>query len=236
MNEKNFKYPIRINRYLAIKGHATRRDADGLIVAGKIKINGKTAKLGDKVHEGDSVEIVNETKKNYIYLAFNKPVGVVTHSPQEGEKSIADILKIKEKVFPLGRLDKESYGLIILTNDGRATDRLLAPEYYHEKEYLVKVSKPLSPDFIRRMQKGVYIESYKTKPAILKTTGDKSFRLTLTEGKKHQIRRMCTALGYEVVELKRVRIMNIELKDLAPGKAREIKGKELIIFLKSLGL
>jgi 23S rRNA pseudouridine2604 synthase len=237
MNE-NIDYPIRINRYLALKGIAARREADELIKAGKVKINGKRARLGDQVHAGDDVTAVARPAKDLIYIAYNKPKEIVTHTPQRGERSIADELqsKFKEKLFPLGRLDKNSEGLIILTNDGRITDRLLNPEYGHEKEYLVKVNKPMNGDFSRRIQKGVFIEGYRTKEAIFEPTGEKSFRLIITEGKKHQIRRMCTALGYEVVALRRVRIMNIKLGYLPAGKFRKLEGKELDTFLKNLGI
>ncbi len=237
MVEDTFEYPIRINRYLALKGIAARREADELIKAGKVKINGRRARLGDQVHAGDDVTAVARPAKELIYIAYNKPKEIVTHTPQRGERSIADELqsKFKDKLFPLGRLDKNSEGLIILTNDGRITDRLLNPEYGHEKEYLVKVNKSLNGDFVRRIQKGLFIEGYKTKPAILIKEGERTFRLILTEGKKHQIRRMCTALGYEVVSLKRMRIMNIKLGYLPAGKFRKLEGKELDTFLKNLG-
>lgn len=232
------EYPVRINRYLALKGIAARREADELIKAGKVKINGRKARLGDQVRAGDEVQAVARPSKELIYIAYNKPKEIVTHTPQEGERSIGDEInsKFKEKLFPLGRLDKNSEGLIILTNDGRITDRLLNPDYGHEKEYLVKVNKPVNGEFVRHIQKGVYIEGYKTKEAILLPEGVKNFRLILTEGKKHQIRRMCTALGYEVISLKRLRIMNIKLGSLGAGKFKELEGKELEIFLKNLGI
>ena len=243
---EEINYPVRINRYLALKGIAARREADELIRAGKVKINGRRARLGDQVHVGDEVAAVARPAKDLIYIAYNKPKEIVTHTPQRGERSIADEIqsKFKEKLFPLGRLDKNSEGLIILTNDGRITDRLLNPEYGHEKEYLVKVNKSLNGDFVRRIQKGVYIDGstglttggYKTKPAILIKEGERNFRLILTEGKKHQIRRMCTALGYEVVSLKRMRIMNIKLGYLPAGKFKKLEGKELDTFLKNLGI
>lgn len=243
---ERIEYPIRINRYLALKGVAARREADALIRAGKVKINGRKARLGDQVHAGDEVRAEARPAEDLKYVAYNKPKGIVTHTPQEGERSISDEIgrKFKEKLFPLGRLDKESDGLIILTNDGRITGRLLDPEYGHEKEYIVRVNKSLDGDFIRRMKKGVFIGGsagsapggYKTKPAILEPTGERSFRLILTEGKKHQIRRMCTALGYEVVSLRRVRIMNVKLGYLPAGGFRILGGRELALFLKNLGV
>ena len=237
MEDKKIEYPIRINRYLALKGYFTRRGADELIFQKRVKINGAIAKLGDKVKEGDKVDVsASGPRKTFVYYAYYKPEGIVTHTPQEGERSIAQAFKSNETLFPLGRLDKNSEGLIILTNDGRVTDRLLNPEYGHEKEYLVKVNKPIDREFVRRMTKGVPIEGYKTKPAHFDQMGDKNFRLIITEGKKHQIRRMCTALGYEVIWLKRVRIMNVTLGNLRAGEGRQLKGKELEIFLKNLGL
>jgi len=236
MEDKKIEYPIRINRYLALKGYFTRRGADELITQKRVKINGRVAKLGDKVHAGDVVDMEKGSKKNYVYFAYYKPEGIVTHTPQEGERSIAQVFKYKENLFPLGRLDKNSEGLIILTNDGRITDRLLNPDYGHEKEYLVKVNKNIDREFVRRMTKGVPIEGYKTKPADFHQMGEKNFRLIIIEGKKHQIRRMCAALGYEVIWLKRVRIMNVTLGNLRAGEGRELKGKELEIFLKNLGL
>ncbi|MDO8601597.1 MAG: pseudouridine synthase [bacterium] len=237
------KYPMRINKYMAAQKIASRREADRLIEAGSILLNGRKAVLGDKVKKGDKVELAQEafkaTQASRVYLAFNKPTGVVTHSPQEGEQAIEDILKYtKTKIFPLGRLDKESHGLILLTNDGRVTERLLSPELNHEKEYVVKVNKPLTEGTLSRLGRGIRLEDGEiTKPAeVLSEPFIKTIRLVITEGKRHQIRRMLAALGYDVVDLRRVRIMNIELGDLALGAHREIKGAELKEFLKSLGL
>lgn len=222
---------------------ASRREADRLIEAGKVMLNGKKAQLGDKVKKGDKVELAQEAFKaaqaSRVYIAFNKPVGIVTHSPQEGEKAIADVLQYKKTpVYPLGRLDKESHGLILLTNDGRVTERLLSPEYDHEKEYVVKVNKELTEGVLSRIARGIRLEDGElTKPAeVLSEPFIKTLRLVITEGKRHQIRRMLAALGYDVLDLRRVRIMNIELGDLAVGAHREIKGAELKEFLKALGL
>lgn len=230
------EFPMRLNRYLAIRGFSTRRGADQLIEDGKVRVNGRPAKIGQKIKASDKVELEGFNPAKPIYIAYSKPKGIVTHTPQEGETSISDVLKFKERLFPLGRLDKNSEGLIILTNDGRATDRLLNPEHEHEKEYLVKVNKPIDGNLRRLMEKGVYIEGYRTKPAKFEQTSEKAFHLTLVEGKKHQIRRMVTAIGFEVMSLKRLRIMNVKLGNLHSGKHREIKGKELVIFLENLGL
>ena len=229
---------MRINKYLALKNIASRREADLFINDKKVLINGKIALLGDKVNENDKVEIKGENK-NYVYFAFNKSKGVLTHSGDDLNRDIntyLNKLNIKEKVYPLGRLDKDSFGLIILTNDGRITDKLLNPKFAHEKEYIVKTKYKLRSNFKEKIEQGVNIEGYKTKPAKVKIIDDNTFSIILTEGKKHQIRRMVVALFNEVESLKRIRIMNIKLEKLKPNTLREIKGKELEIFLKSLNI
>lgn len=229
-------FPIRINKYLADKKIASRREADLLIKDGKILINGKKAELGAMVQEIDKVEVEGDLKK-LVYLAFNKPIGIITHSPQGGEVSIAEILKFNQKVFPLGRLDKDSHGLIVLTNDGRMTDKLLNPIFEHEKEYEVTVAQSVTENFIKQMENGVKLDGgYTTQKCVVKKLNNHIFSIILTEGKKRQIRRMCTALGCEVVDLKRVRIMNIELGNLKEGHYRIISGAEREEFLAELGL
>src|SRR3990167_2515584 len=198
---------MRINKYLASKRYCTRREADEIIEKGKVLINGKRAVLGDKVSERDVVEVKFRQKK-YRYFAYNKPRGIITHSTQGDEEDIAMKIPL-EGVFPVGRLDKDSYGLIILTDDGRITDKLLNPEYVHEKEYIVTTKEELKANFKTKMEKGVDIEGYMTKPCTVEVLGATRFAIVLTEGKKHQIRRMCAALGYVVSTLERVRIMNI---------------------------
>ncbi len=234
---EKINYPIRINRYLFLKGHCSRREADRLIEKGQIKINGEKAVLGQKVSETDEVEIGKKLQKianERVYLAFNKPVDIVTHNPVMGQKGIENILKYEKKVFPLGRLDKASHGLILLTNDGRITNALLSPENTHEKEYKVKVNNRINKHFIKAMESRVDIGGYITKPTKIKKTEPRTFHITLTEGKKHQIRRMCSALKYEVEDLQRIRVMNIELGNLKTGQYRELKGGELKKFLKEL--
>lgn len=230
-------YPMRINKYLALQGHSTRRGADELIKEHRVMINGTLAVLGDKVEEDDEVEVKQSKKKlaAYKYLAFNKPKEVITHSPQKGEKDIASIIPFKD-VFPVGRLDKDSHGLIILSNDGRITDRLLNPKHSHEKEYVVRTLHKLRNNFKEKMEAGVKIEDSVTKPCKIRVVNENIFEITLTEGKKHQIKRMCVALFNEVTDLKRIRIMNIQLGNLGSGQYREITGEELQTFLKSLGL
>ena len=236
-------YPMRINKYLAHQGLATRRAADELVAKGQVLINKKVAVLGDKVQEGDTVELVGKmTPKKFVYYAYNKPVGVITHSPQLGEKDIKTSITKKNvksdmsDVFPIGRLDKDSSGLIILTNDGRVTDRLLNPDYDHDKEYRVRTLEPLRESFRKTMEGGVNIEGYLTAPCKVRKTGPQSFNITLTEGKKHQIRRMVAALHNQVTELERVRILNIRLEDLKPNATRPITGDELATFLAEIGM
>ena len=231
---------MRINKYLAHTGVASRREADVLIGGGKVLINGKKAETGQQVNEGDDVEVVGKTKPK-TYLAYYKGRGIITHSPGEGEVDIIGRLARDfgiNHVAPVGRLDKDSEGLIILSNDGRITGPLLDPEADHEKEYDVLVDKPISGMFKRVMAAGVDIEGYRTKPAMVEGNekNDKRFKIILTEGKKHQIRRMCAALGYQVQSLKRIRIMNIELGKLKPNQYRKISGPELDTFLNNLGL
>ncbi len=230
-------YPMRINKYLAHKGMTTRVGADLLIKAGKVTINGRLAVLGDKVLETDTVLVKEKNLyKNLVYLAYNKPVGVVSTNPMPGEKSILESTSLPKTVFPVGRLDKDSHGLILLTNDGRVTDRLLNPKYKHEKEYVVEVDQKYSPGFMRHMREGVEIGDYTTAPAEVTRVDDTKFRITLHEGKNRQIRRMTEKLGYHVTDLGRVRIQNIVLGKLNRGSFREIVEQEKEEFLKSIGL
>ncbi|MCE9644087.1 rRNA pseudouridine synthase [Candidatus Parcubacteria bacterium] len=229
-------FPMRINKYLAHKGYATRTGADALIEAKKVYLNGELAVLGAKVEEDDLVEVRDNKKpKEHIYLAYHKPVGIITHSPQKGEKDIRSSIPLSS-VFPVGRLDKDSSGLLILTNDGRITDRLLNPEYEHDKEYVVTVRKTLANNWKTRMERGVFIEDYTTKECKVEIVDERTFKIILTEGKKHQIRRMCAALGNDVETLTRIRIMNVELGNTPAGSYRRLEGEELKTFLASLGL
>lgn len=239
--EEEGVYPIRINKYLAYKQISTRRGADDLISSKKVFINGKLAVLGSKVAETDKVEVRGHKPKTYVYFAYNKPVDTITHSPQGEEKDIQEKIKnlgLPRDVFPLGRLDKNSHGLIILTNDGRITDKLLNPKYFHEKEYVVRTSNKLRSSFKKKMEEGVNIEGKekysKTKECKVSIINDFTFKVVLTEGKKHQIRRMCSALFQEISDLKRTRVMNIHLGALKSNGFREIKGKELETFLKEV--
>lgn len=235
MNDSEARvFPMRINKYLAHEKYCTRREADTLIAAGKVLINDVPARLGSQVRATDVVRVTFKPKK-HRYFAYNKPKGIITHSPGEGESDIRQTLPLVG-VFPIGRLDKDSHGLIIVTDDGRITDPLLNPDFTHEKEYIIVTKESLSAHFKARMEGGVQIEGYKTKPCTIKILGDKRFSITLVEGKKHQIRRMCAALGYTIADLERVRIMNIHLSGLKTGAYRQLEGTELSTLLKHLGL
>lgn len=241
--------PVRINKYLAEQQYASRRGADELIKSGRVTINGRLAVLGDTVSSSDKVEVKKSIlDKEPIYVAYNKPIGMLTHSAGPGEQDIATaiipLLKGQlhgAKLFPIGRLDKDSHGLIILTNDGRITGKLLDPEEDHDKEYVVETVHKLPNNFQMLMERGVTISDgegnkYKTKRCVVRLLGDRKFSITLTEGKKRQIRRMCEACGAAVKDLMRTRIMNIELGYLSDNNIRRIKGEELEVFLKELGV
>jgi 23S rRNA pseudouridine2604 synthase len=224
---------------MADHGISTRREADKLIAAGRVFVNGRKAVIGERVSEHDEVTLKDRKDRTYVYIAYHKPRGVISHSPQQDEEEIPRDVVLRDQnftVFPIGRLDKDSSGLIILTNDGRITDRLLNPKYDHSKTYLVTVDKPVTNHLTKWLRDGVGIEGYKTLPAEVRERGERSFELTLREGKKHQIRRMCAALGFQVVTLERISIENILLGNLKPGAAREITGEELTTFLQTLGL
>ncbi len=230
------QFPMRINKYLAWKKYSTRKGGDELITKKRVLINKRLAVLGDKVTESDVVEVIKNKKDTpLVYYAYNKPQGIITHSAQGTEKEIKKDISLKG-VFPIGRLDKDSHGLMILTNDGRITDRLLNPEYAHEKEYIVETTDKLRSNFKEKMEGGVDIEGYMTKPCKVKIIDDTTFKIILSEGKKHQIRRMCANLFNGVKDLKRIRIMNISLGTLKEGQHRKIEGEELAIFLKNLGI
>lgn len=233
-------FPMRVNKYLAMKGIATRRDADVLVEKKKVYINGSLAALGDKVNETDVVEVRGQARpKAYAYIAFNKPAGMDTHRETGETENVLDALPSDLKrlsLFPVGRLDKASSGLLILTNDGRVTDRLLNPKYAHEKTYDVRTKQALRSSFKEKMEAGVNIEGYETKPTKVEILGEDRFRITLTEGKTHQIRRMVVALFNEVKSLQRTSIMGIKLGPTKSGGYRVIEGKELAKFLTDLGL
>lgn len=239
MESPQIPYPVRINRYLYLKGYCSRRRADTLVQAGKVKINGTPAQIGQQVQAADTVELapdVRELPQTYRYFLYHKPRGIVSHNPQRSERSVEDVSGLGKKVFPVGRLDKASRGLMLLTDDGRIVHTLLAPEYAHEREYRVAVDKRITDSALGRMRKGVRIEGYVTKPAHVTRVGEKSFRITLTEGKKHQIRRMCSALGYTVTDLLRTRIAHLTLGSLKEGAHRPLTHSERSSLLRSLDI
>jgi 23S rRNA pseudouridine2604 synthase len=236
LNKMN--YPMRINKHIALVGWASRREADTLISEGKIFVNGKKAVIGQQVNATDIVTLAGETKDKQ-YLAYYKGRGIISHSPNSHEVDIISKIKTDyglEDIYPVGRLDKDSEGLIILTNDGRVTAPLLSPTSGIKKIYEVEVDKNINSKFLREIEKGVNIEGYITKPAKAEQKSPKRFLLTLKEGKKHQIRRMCAALGYQIQSLKRVQIANIELGTIKPNQYRKISGEELDNFLQNLQL
>ena len=224
---------IRINKYLSEVGYCSRRAADRLIEERKVTINGKITEIGTKVAEGDQVEVEGQiidksTKNKKIYLAFNKPVGIVCTTDRRVEPdNIIDFIKYPKRIFPVGRLDKLSEGLIFLTNDGDIVNKILRARNNHEKEYIVSVNREINRDFIQNMSNGVEILDTITKNCLVKKLGSKKFKIILTQGLNRQIRRMCDSLGYKVSSLKRVRIMNIKL-DIPTGEYREFTKEELI--------
>lgn len=223
---------IRLNKYLSDAGVCSRREADRLIESGQVLVNGVPAVMGMKIDGTEEVvcrgvEVSGKKKERKILLAVNKPRGIVcTTSDKDRAENIVDFLHYPVRIYPIGRLDKDSSGLILMTNDGEIVNKILRGSNYHEKEYVVRVNQPLTGEFLDRMRSGVEILDTVTRPCKVEKTGGYTFRITLTQGLNRQIRRMCDALGYRVVSLKRVRIMNIRLGDLASGAYREITGEE----------
>ena len=225
---------IRINKYLSEVGYCSRRVADRLIEEGKVTINGEITEIGTKVEKDDEVKVEGQrieksTKPKNVYLAFNKPVGIVcTTNIKVEPHNIIDFIKYPKRIFPIGRLDKSSEGLILLTNNGDIVNKILRSRNNHEKEYIVKVNRQINKDFIQAMSNGVEILDTITKYCFVEQLGPKKFKIILTQGLNRQIRRMCESLGYRVRSLKRVRIMNIKL-DVPTGKYRELTKKELVV-------
>ena len=225
-------YPIRINKYLSEIGFCSRREADNLISNGRIIINNIQAELGQKINFNDKIfidgEIINHNKKKkLIYIAFNKPAGIVCTTDTKIEKdNIIDYINFPSRIFPIGRLDKLSQGLIFLTNDGDIVNKILRAKNYNEKEYIVDVNKPITKDFISKMSKGIPILDTITRPCSVTQLHKKKFKIILTQGLNRQIRRMCEHLNYRVLNLKRVRIMSICL-DIEIGKWRYLTSAEI---------
>lgn len=220
---------IRLNKYLSDAGICSRRQADRWIEEKKITVNGETARTGMKIALDSEVcidgkPIKKEEKK--VLLAMNKPAGIVCTAEKREKNNIVDYMKYPKRIYPVGRLDKDSTGLLLLTNDGELVNKIMRAGNYHEKEYLVSVNKPVTEEFCRKMSCGVAILDTVTRPCKVEKTGEKSFRIILTQGLNRQIRRMCETLGYRVLTLQRVRIMNIRLGSLKEGTWRSIEGKE----------
>ncbi|GAA4799048.1 23S rRNA pseudouridine(2604) synthase RluF [Litoribaculum gwangyangense] len=222
----------RINKYLSEVGYCSRREADKLIEAGRVTINGMVPEMGTKITANDVVAVdgknIKNTKETFVYLAFNKPIGIVCTTDTSVEKdNIIDFINYPKRIFPIGRLDKPSEGLILLTDDGDIVNKILRASNNHEKEYIVTVDKPISQTFVERMAGGIYLEDLKqtTKKCQVEKLSTYAFKIILTQGLNRQIRRMCDYLNYEVQTLKRVRIMNIKL-DIPVGEYRELTQEE----------
>ncbi|MCP4321603.1 MAG: 23S rRNA pseudouridine(2604) synthase RluF [Psychromonas sp.] len=224
----------RLNKYISDSGFCSRRHADKLIEQSRVKINGVVPELGTKVQPGDKVVVdgklinaVEENKSDRVYIAYNKPIGITCTTELDVRGNIIDAIRHKKRIFPIGRLDKPSEGLIFLTSDGDIVNKILRAENAHDKEYLVTVDKPLSERFVERMQRGVPILDTITKPCTVKVQSRFVFSIILTQGLNRQIRRMCEFLGYEVTELKRTRIMKVTLDNLKPGQWRNLTAQEM---------
>ncbi len=229
----------RINKYLTEIGYCSRRAADKLIEEGRVKINGKIPELGTKIAPGDFVsvddKIVSPPSESFVYIAFNKPIGIVCTTDSRVEKdNIVDFINHPKRIFPIGRLDKPSEGLILLTNDGDIVNKILRARNNHEKEYIVTVDKKVDDHFLKRMRNGLPILDTITRKCTVERLSKNTFKIILTQGLNRQIRRMCEYLGYEVVKLKRVRIMNIHL-DIPVGQWRDLTKKEMVELNQLIG-
>lgn len=222
---------MRLNKYLSEKGLCSRREADAWIGSGRVEVNRRIALLGTPVEDGDEVRVdgrvVSERKQAHVTIAFNKPVGVTCTTEARVRDNIIDFIGHAQRIFPIGRLDKDSEGLILLTSDGDIVNALLRAEHGHEKEYLVTVDRPVSDGFLASMQRGVNILETRTLPCKAWRTGPHSFRIVLTQGLNRQIRRMCEHFGYEVTALQRTRFVNIELGNLQRGYWRDLSAAEM---------
>lgn len=229
---------MRINKFLSETGITSRRGADKFIDAGRVTINGAPAELGSKVQPGDQVHVdgklIEQPQQEYVYIALNKPVGITSTTERHIEGNIVDFVNHPERIFHVGRLDKDSEGLILLTNDGDIVNEILRAENEHEKEYIVRVDMPITDSFLKKMQEGVEILDTVTLPAKAEKLTKYIFKLTIKQGLNRQIRRMCTALGYEVRSLQRIRIMNIHLGDLPVGEWRDLSDDERNELFKQL--
>ena len=226
---------MRINKFLSECGFCSRREADRLLEAGKVTVDGKVASLGSKLVPGQEVKVdgVLVTKKDRpVILALNKPKGIVCTTAKKEKNNVVDFIDYKSRIYPVGRLDKASEGLLLMTNMGDMVNKIMRARNYHEKEYLVSVDKDITDDFLKRMSEGVPVLDTITRPCEIEKIGRRKFRIILTQGLNRQIRRMCENLGYRVVYLKRTRIMNIKLGDLKVGEYRELTKNEIDEIMK----
>lgn len=227
---------VSINKYISSTGVCSRREADRLLDAGRVTLNGQKAKRGNRVEDGDTVLLDGQpllVKPETVYLALHKPAGVTCTTDRRDQTNIIDYLNYPERIFPIGRLDKPSTGLLLLTNDGDIVNKILRVENAHDKEYIVTVDKAIDRTFVRKMAGGIPILDTVTKECEVQKLGRNKFRIVLTQGLNRQIRRMCEYLGYEVRTLKRVRIMNVRLGKMEVGELRELREDELAV-LKAL--
>ncbi len=219
----------RLNKFISETGICSRREADLFIEQGRVTVNGQKAVVGTKVTPLDVIKINGQTLKNKaepVYLAFHKPVGITCTTDQKDKNNIIDFINYPKRIFPIGRLDKDSEGLIFLTNDGDIVNKILRAGNQHEKEYIVAVNKPITDSFIQKMSRGVHILDTVTRKCFVEKIGKSNFKIILVQGLNRQIRRMCEALSYEVTRLKRTRIMNVTLTGIAPGKWRYLTTTE----------
>jgi 23S rRNA pseudouridine2604 synthase len=228
---------LRINKFISETGQASRRGADKLITEGKVTINGSIAKIGSQVEPGDDVRVNGNPiriARNHVYIALNKPIGITSTTEKSVKGNIIDLVNHPLRIHNIGRLDKDSDGLILLTNDGDIVNKILRAENKHEKEYIVSVDKPITPEFLKRMSEGVKILDTVTLPCEVRQLSKFDFQIILTQGLNRQIRRMCEALGYEVYRLQRTRIMNIHLGNLPLGQWRDLTKKERTQLFKDI--
>jgi 23S rRNA pseudouridine2604 synthase len=230
---------ISLNKFISDTGYCSRREADNLITSGRVILNGRVAKLGNRYKPGDDVVVDGSTvtaakKEKRVYLALNKPVGITSTTELKDKDNIISFVGYPKRIFPIGRLDKDSEGLIFLTNDGDIINKILRAGNNHEKEYIVRVNKPIDHAFVQQMSEGVPILDTRTLPCKVQLAGRQTFRITLTQGLNRQIRRMCEYLGFAVVSLQRVRIMNIKLDKLAVGKWRYLSEAEVSILMEGV--
>ena len=232
---------IRLNKFISSSGYCSRREADKLIESNRVRINNNKPELGARVNPGDEVTVDGmliagsaDNKSDRIYIAYNKPIGITCTTEQNVKGNIIDAIDHDHRIFPVGRLDKASEGLILLTNDGDVVNKILRAENAHSKEYLVVVNKPIGPDFASKMSKGIPILGTVTKPCNVSVLNRTAFKIVLTQGLNRQIRRMCEYLGYEVIQLQRLRIMDIELGRLKPGQWRNVTREEMARLNKAI--